>query len=93
MDAHERLEQIEDQLVRLREAVAFAWQFANEHGQEFNEGMYSKCVDGIDKALETLGWVRVGLSEASYFDVDSVPAEAGKAAYEKWFSGEKGEHE
>ncbi|WP_287408278.1 hypothetical protein [Oceanithermus sp.] len=93
MDAHEQLEQIEDQLVRLREAVAFAWQFANEHGQGFNEGMYSKCVDGIDKALETLGWVRVGLSEASYFDVDSIPVDAGKAAYEKWFSMAEGEPE
>jgi len=85
MLAHEKIEEIEDQLVSLREAVAFAWQFAKEHGHESDESLFEHSVKGIDDALSILGWVRVGLSEARPFDVESVPEDAGRKAYFKLF--------
>ena len=91
MRAHEKAFQLLDEIADLRDKVAFALDYARTHGREDDAELLEAALKALDDDSIGMGWIAVALERAPHFELDSVPEDAARNAYIKWFgSGKRG---
>ena len=90
MMLHELVEQSEDILVKIRNALAFSIREANRKKMCGAAEMYGAALRDIERALYQVGWVRVGLEDhAPWVDMNKVPDYEAEEAYNSWLERDK----